>query len=72
MPTEQHWSVRTYLKIICCEGNGGYPEIGTPLVPLDLGYSVLAWNHPGFGSSTVRQSFPFLLIFSSLNHINST
>ncbi|TGZ59818.1 hypothetical protein CRM22_008859 [Opisthorchis felineus] len=38
--------------IVCCEGNGGYPEIGIPLVPLELGYSVLAWNHPGFGSST--------------------
>ncbi|CAH8662454.1 unnamed protein product [Heterobilharzia americana] len=38
--------------ILCCEGNGGYPEIGTPLVPLEQGYSVLGWNHPGFGEST--------------------
>ncbi|CAH8456866.1 unnamed protein product [Dicrocoelium dendriticum] len=44
------------ILIICCEGNGGYPEIGTPVVPLRLGYSILAWNHPGFGSST---SLPF-------------
>ncbi|VDQ09278.1 unnamed protein product, partial [Trichobilharzia regenti] len=39
-------------NILCCEGNGGYPEIGTPVVPLEQGYSVLGWNHPGFGEST--------------------
>ncbi|KAL3318723.1 hypothetical protein Ciccas_002622 [Cichlidogyrus casuarinus] len=37
---------------ICCEGNAGYPEIGTINVPLKVGYSILGWNHPGFGSST--------------------
>nr|CDS30768.1 abhydrolase domain containing protein 16A [Hymenolepis microstoma] len=37
--------------VICCEGNAGYAEIGIVSVPLDEGYSVLAWNHPGFGSS---------------------
>ncbi|KAA3678954.1 uncharacterized protein DEA37_0004239 [Paragonimus westermani] len=57
--------------IICCEGNGGYPEIGTSLVPLDLGYSILAWNHPGFGSSTglpfpdkVQNSIEAVLLFA--------
>ncbi|TNN07587.1 Protein ABHD16A [Schistosoma japonicum] len=40
------------ILVLCCEGNGGYPEIGTPWVPLGRGYSVLGWNHPGFGEST--------------------
>ncbi|RTG89110.1 uncharacterized protein DC041_0012880 [Schistosoma bovis] len=40
------------ILVLCCEGNGGYPEIGTPWVPLERGYSVLGWNHPGFGEST--------------------
>ncbi|KAH8868414.1 Protein ABHD16A [Schistosoma japonicum] len=40
------------MEVLCCEGNGGYPEIGTPWVPLGRGYSVLGWNHPGFGEST--------------------
>ncbi|VUZ54936.1 unnamed protein product [Hymenolepis diminuta] len=37
--------------VICCEGNAGFSEIGIVSVPLNEGYSVLAWNHPGFGSS---------------------
>ncbi|TPP57727.1 Abhydrolase domain-containing protein 16A [Fasciola gigantica] len=47
-----HGDSKGEIMIICCEGNGGYPEIGTPLVPLEQGYSVMAWNHPGFGAST--------------------
>lgn len=38
--------------VIGCEGNGGFYEIGTILTPLEAGYSVLGWNHPGFGGST--------------------
>ncbi|VDP38964.1 unnamed protein product [Schistosoma mattheei] len=45
------------ILVLCCEGNGGYPEIGTPWVPLERGYSVLGWNHPGFGESTVIHLF---------------
>uniref|UniRef100_A0A183AR37 Class I SAM-dependent methyltransferase n=1 Tax=Echinostoma caproni TaxID=27848 RepID=A0A183AR37_9TREM len=57
-----HGDSKGEILIICCEGNGGYPEIGTPLVPLEHGYSVLAWNHPGFGASTVSAlSFPPLI-----------
>lgn len=39
--------------VICTEGNAGFYEIGIMVTPLDLGYSVLGWNHPGFGWSTV-------------------
>uniref|UniRef100_A0A0R3T1E7 Abhydrolase domain-containing protein 16A n=1 Tax=Rodentolepis nana TaxID=102285 RepID=A0A0R3T1E7_RODNA len=39
------------ILVICCEGNTSYSEIGIVSVPLNEGYSVLAWNHPGFGSS---------------------
>lgn len=38
--------------VIGCEGNGGFYELGTILTPLEVGYSVLGWNHPGFGGST--------------------
>lgn len=38
--------------VIGCEGNGGFYELGTILTPLQGGYSVLGWNHPGFGGST--------------------
>lgn len=38
--------------VIGCEGNGGFYELGTTMTPLDAGYSVLGWNHPGFGGST--------------------
>lgn len=42
--------------VVGCEGNGGYYEVGTILTPLEAGYSVLGWNHPGFGGST---GFPY-------------
>ncbi|XP_069979617.1 phosphatidylserine lipase ABHD16A isoform X2 [Penaeus vannamei] len=38
--------------VVCCEGNAGFYELGIMTVPLDAGYSVLGWNHPGFGGST--------------------
>ncbi|XP_055378721.1 phosphatidylserine lipase ABHD16A [Condylostylus longicornis] len=38
--------------VICCEGNAGFYEIGILSTPLSLNYSVLGWNHPGFGGST--------------------
>lgn len=39
--------------VICSEGNAGFYEIGIMTTPLSLNYSVLGWNHPGFGGSTV-------------------
>jgi hypothetical protein len=39
--------------VICSEGNAGFYEIGIMSTPLDLKYSVIGWNHPGFGGSTV-------------------
>lgn len=38
--------------VICCEGNVGFYEMGCLSAPLEAGYSVLGWNHPGFGGST--------------------
>ncbi|XP_074599987.1 phosphatidylserine lipase ABHD16A-like [Brevipalpus obovatus] len=43
--------------VICCEGNIGYYECGSLWTPLNAGYSVLGWNHPGFGEST-GEPFP--------------
>lgn len=34
-------------------GNAGFYEIGIMVTPMALKYSVLGWNHPGFGGSTV-------------------
>jgi hypothetical protein len=43
--------------VICSEGNGGFYEIGIVGTPLELGYSILGWNHPGFAGST-GQPYP--------------
>ncbi|XP_032671121.1 phosphatidylserine lipase ABHD16A [Odontomachus brunneus] len=40
------------ILIVCCEGNCGFYETGVISTPLNKGYSVLGWNHPGFGGST--------------------
>lgn len=38
--------------VLCSEGNAGFYEIGIITTPLELKYSVVGWNHPGFGGST--------------------
>ncbi|XP_043846055.1 protein ABHD16B [Dromiciops gliroides] len=38
--------------VICCEGNAGFYEMGCLAAPLEAGYSVLGWNHPGFAGSS--------------------
>lgn len=43
--------------VICSEGNAGFYEIGIATTPIDLEYSVLGWNHPGFAGSSVRIVF---------------
>lgn len=40
--------------VICSEGNAGFYEIGIMTTPVGIKYSVLGWNHPGFGGSTVN------------------
>lgn len=40
--------------VICSEGNAGFYEIGIMTTPVAMKYSVLGWNHPGFGGSTVK------------------
>jgi len=47
--------------VICTEGNSGFYEVGCMCTPLEAGYSVLGWNHPGFWGSTVRHSH-FIII----------
>lgn len=37
--------------VITAEGNAGFYEIGIMSTPLELNYSVLGYNHPGFGGS---------------------
>jgi hypothetical protein len=44
------------ILVVCCEGNAGFYEVGMAVTPLEAGYSVLGWNHPGFGGSTVLDS----------------
>lgn len=38
--------------VITAEGNAGFYEIGIMSTPVELSYSVLGFNHPGFGGST--------------------
>ncbi|XP_032832399.2 phosphatidylserine lipase ABHD16A [Petromyzon marinus] len=38
--------------VVCSEGNAGFYELGVMATPLEAGYSVLGWNHPGFAGST--------------------
>lgn len=53
--------------VIACEGNAGFYEIGIMTTAIDAGYSVLGWNHPGFGGSTVSYLQPLLLNFKFHN-----
>jgi len=41
------------IQVVCSEGNSGFYEVGCMVTPLEAGYSVLGWNHPGFWGSTV-------------------
>jgi len=52
MFVEQKKKVNGKTLVICCEGNAGFYEIGMMGTPLEAGYSVLGWNHPGFYGST--------------------
>ncbi|XP_077290754.1 phosphatidylserine lipase ABHD16A [Arctopsyche grandis] len=38
--------------VVTSEGNAGFYEIGVMTTPIEAGYSVLGYNHPGFASST--------------------
>lgn len=38
--------------MITCEGNAGFYELGLANTAAEAGYSVLSWNHPGFGGSS--------------------
>ncbi|XP_014277895.1 phosphatidylserine lipase ABHD16A [Halyomorpha halys] len=40
------------MLILCSEGNAGFYENGIMGTPIEAGFSVLGWNHPGFGCST--------------------
>ncbi|KAL6429784.1 hypothetical protein ACFW04_007581 [Cataglyphis niger] len=47
-----HRNTNGDILVITCEGNCGFYETGIISTPLNKGYSVLGWNHPGFGGST--------------------
>jgi alpha/beta hydrolase fold len=38
--------------VLTAEGNAGFYEIGIMSTPVELSYSVLGFNHPGFGGSS--------------------
>nr|CAD7395902.1 unnamed protein product [Timema poppensis] len=40
------------ILVVCAEGNAGFYEIGVMVTPIEANYSVLGYNHPGFGGST--------------------
>jgi hypothetical protein len=42
------------ILVITCEGNAGFYEVGCMMTPIEAGYSVLGWNRPGFGESSVN------------------
>ncbi|XP_057333480.1 phosphatidylserine lipase ABHD16A [Microplitis mediator] len=48
----RHKSSNGHILVITCEGNCGFYETGIVTTPMNKGYSVLGWNHPGFGGST--------------------
>lgn len=53
--------------VVTCEGNAGFYEIGCMATPIEAGYSVLGWNRPGFGESSVRfetECISYALCFS--------
>ncbi|XP_011868364.1 PREDICTED: abhydrolase domain-containing protein 16A [Vollenhovia emeryi] len=45
-------SANGQVLVVTCEGNCGFYEMGIIATPLNKGYSVLGWNHPGFAGST--------------------
>lgn len=48
-----------WLQVVCCEGNAGFYEYGIATTPIEAGFSVLGWNHPGFAGSTVSDFLSF-------------
>lgn len=56
--------------VICSEGNAGFYEIGIMITPMKNNYSVLGWNHPGFGGSSVSQHLRGLNIVYKLSNNN--
>ncbi|KAK7095408.1 hypothetical protein V1264_006820 [Littorina saxatilis] len=38
--------------VVVFEGNAGFYEMGCSGTPIEYGYSVLGWNHPGFAGSS--------------------
>ena len=52
------------MQVVCCEGNAGFYEVGSCATPLDAGFSVLGWNHPGFAGSTVSTLYDQYYVFT--------
>jgi pimeloyl-ACP methyl ester carboxylesterase len=45
-------SVNGKTLVITAEGNAGFYEVGIMVTPMELKYSVLGFNHPGFAGSS--------------------
>lgn len=50
---KQHSSYNGHILVVTCEGNAGFYEVGCMMTAIRAGYSVLGWNRPGFGESSV-------------------
>ncbi|GCB82154.1 hypothetical protein scyTo_0021948, partial [Scyliorhinus torazame] len=56
--------------VICCEGNAGFYEVGCVSTPLEAGYSVLGWNHPGFAGSTNEANSMDVVVQYAIHQLN--
>lgn len=56
--------------VIACEGNAGFYEFGVMCTPVEIGYSVLGWNHPGFGGSTVSAFLILHIYFRGIYQVS--
>lgn len=50
--TQSSGTKRGNFLVVCSEGNAGFYENGVMGTAIEAGFSVLGWNHPGFGCST--------------------
>lgn len=57
--------------VVCCEGNAGFYEMGATSAPLEAGYSVLGWNHPGFGGSSVCMQLHSRIVTLTISSLSS-
>lgn len=57
--------------MLCCVVCAGFYEYGQPITPLELGYSVIGWQHAGFSGSSVRLLSHSYMFFFRSSHLHS-